>query len=64
MIGLEIAPWRARSQFTLPRSVLISPLWAIMRNGCARSHVGNVLVEKRWCTSARAETTRGSCRSL
>ena len=26
------------------------------RNGCARSHVGNVLVEKRWCTSASAET--------
>ena len=44
---LEIACWRARIQFTFPRSVLISPLWHTSRNGCARSHVGKVLVEKR-----------------
>ena len=49
---------RARIQLTLPRSVLISPLWQTSRNGCARSHVGNVLVEKRWCTIASADTMR------
>ena len=32
-------------QFRLPFSVLISPLWASMRNGCASHHCGNVLVE-------------------
>ena len=32
-------------QLTLPVSVLISPLWASMRNGCARRQVGKVLVE-------------------
>ena len=32
-------------QLTLPFSVLISPLCASMRNGCARRHCGNVLVE-------------------
>ena len=35
---------RACIQFTLPRSVLISPLCAKKRNGWARSHVGNVFV--------------------
>src|SRR5690554_7741589 len=34
-----------RSQFRLPFSVLISPLWANVRNGCASHHWGNVLVE-------------------
>src|SRR5512147_537429 len=32
-------------QLTLPRSVLISPLWASIRNGCASRQVGKVLVE-------------------
>ncbi len=32
-------------QFTLPLSVLISPLWANMRKGCASHHCGKVLVE-------------------
>ncbi len=32
-------------QLMLPRSVLISPLWARMRNGCASCQVGKVLVE-------------------
>ena len=45
---------RARIQLTLPRSVLISPLWAMSRYGCASSQLGNVLVEKRECTSASA----------
>ena len=31
----------------LPRMVLISPLWASRRKGCASFHFGNVLVEKR-----------------
>ncbi len=36
---------RARIQLTLPRSVLISPLCAIIRYGCASSQLGNVFVE-------------------
>ena len=32
-------------QLTLPFSVLISPLWASMRNGWASHHCGKVLVE-------------------
>ena len=32
-------------QLMLPFSVLISPLWASMRNGCASRQVGKVLVE-------------------
>ena len=32
-------------QFTLPRRVLISPLWASVRNGWASGQVGKVLVE-------------------
>src|SRR5277367_6621211 len=48
---------RARSQFTLPRRVLISPLWAMRRKGWARCQVGKVLVEKRWCTRAMALST-------
>ena len=36
---------RARIQFLLPRSVLISPLWAMVRNGCASFQFGKVLVE-------------------
>ncbi len=46
-------PCRARTQFLLPLTVLISPLWAIMRQGWARSQLGNVLVEKREWTIAR-----------
>jgi hypothetical protein len=33
------------------------------RNGCARSHVGKVLVEKRWCARHSAEARRLSERS-
>ena len=54
---------RARIQFTLPRSVLISPLWAIMRYGWASSQLGKVFVQKREWTSASADFVRGSCRS-
>ena len=32
-------------QLRVPFSVVISPLWARNRNGCARNHVGKVLVE-------------------
>src|SRR5690606_39865349 len=53
----------ARSQFRLPFKVLISPLWAMYRKGCASFQEGKVLVEKRECTTASAETTRLSCRS-
>jgi len=46
---------RERIWFLLPRSVLISPLWQSARKGCARLQLGNVLVEKRECTSARCD---------
>ena len=45
---------RARIQLMLPRTVLISPLWAIIRYGWASSQLGNVLVENREWTSASA----------
>ena len=54
---------RARIQLTLPRSVLISPLCAISRYGCASSQLGNVFVEKREWTSASALSMRSSTRS-
>ena len=44
----------------LPRTVLISPLWAIIRYGCASSQLGNVLVEKREWTRANAVSVRSS----
>ena len=44
-------------------TVLISPLWAMNRNGCASGQLGKVLVEKRECTSAIAEAIRSSVRS-
>ena len=36
-----------RIQFTLPFNVLISPLCASIRNGCASHHCGKVFVEYR-----------------
>ena len=38
---------RASIHATLPSIVLISPLWQRSRNGCARSQLGSVFVEKR-----------------
>ncbi len=43
--SLSSCDWRARIQLRLPRTVLISPLWASVRNGCASGHEGNVFVE-------------------
>ena len=43
--------------------MLISPLWATRRYGCASGQLGKVLVEKRECTRPKALTTRSSCRS-
>ena len=37
---------RARIQLTLPISVLISPLWAIIRYGWASSQLGKVFVRE------------------
>ena len=37
----------ARIQFLLPFTVLISPLCAIILNGCANGQEGKVFVEKR-----------------
>ena len=54
---------RAAIQLTLPRRVLISPLWQTKRYGCARAQLGKVLVEKREWTIASADSTRGSTMS-
>jgi hypothetical protein len=47
----------------LPITVLISPLWAMNRNGCESGQLGKVLVEKREWTTAIAEAIRSSRRS-
>ena len=54
---------RARIQFRLPRTVLISPLCAIYRYGWASCQDGNVLVENREWTMASADRYRSSDRS-
>ena len=59
----DIAWRRAAIQLALPRTVLISPLWQMKRYGCASRQDGKVLVEKRWCTSASADTVSGLRRS-
>ena len=43
----SLGSWAA-IQFLLPFKVLISPLCAITLKGCAKDHVGKVLVEYRW----------------
>ena len=62
-IGDAMICSRARAQLRLPCTVLISPLWARKRNGCASFHCGHVLVEKRWWKTARLDSKRGSLRS-
>jgi hypothetical protein len=54
---------RARIQFRLPITVLISPLWAMNRNGWASGQLGKVFVENREWTTASPEATRSSVRS-
>ena len=54
---------RAVIQLRLPRTVLISPLWAISRKGWASSQRGRTLVENRLCTTAIAVAARASRRS-
>ena len=54
---------RARIQFRLPCTVLISPLWASIRYGWASGQEGKVFVEKREWTRAMALVTRGSVSS-
>ena len=63
MSGLASIASRACMRLRLPRTVLISPLWATKRNGCASGQDGNVLVEKRLCTMAIALMHRSSRRS-
>jgi hypothetical protein len=54
---------RACIQLMFPWSVLISPLWALIRCGCASSQLGKVLVENREWTMASALARSGSRRS-
>ena len=61
--SLSSSASRARIQLRLPRAVLISPLWAMKRNGCAKGQLGNVLVENRLCTITSADSMRSSLRS-
>ena len=63
MTSLFSSASRARIQLRLPLAVLISPLWAIIRNGWASSQAGNVLVENRECTTASALAIRSSSSS-
>ena len=50
-------------QFLLPRRVLISPLCAVQRFGCALAHEGKVLVEKRECTTQTCDLKSSAWRS-
>ncbi len=61
--GEESIASRARIQFLLPWTVLISPLCATYRYGCDRGQDGNVLVENREWTRARLLSYRSSDRS-
>ncbi len=54
---------RASILSALPRMVLISPLCTISRLGWARSQLGLVLVEKRECTMAMADSKSLLCKS-
>ncbi len=54
---------RARIRFRLPRTVLISPLCAMKRKGCASGQAGKVFVENRECTMASALSVRSSVMS-
>ena len=63
MLVLASIASRACMRLRLPRTVLISPLWATKRNGWASGQDGKVLVEKRLCTIAIALMHRSSRRS-
>ena len=54
---------RALIQLRFPRTVLISPLCAIILNGCASGQDGKVLVENLECTSASVDSKRSSLKS-
>merc|ERR1740139_1597464 len=51
---------RAFIQFILPTRVLISPLWAIMRIGWAKGHLGLVFVLNLLWQITNLEVYRGS----
>ncbi len=53
--GLASVLCRAAIQLRFARTVLISPLCAIIRKGCASGHDGKVFVENREWTSAISE---------
>ncbi len=59
----EMMASRDLIQLMLPRSVLISPLWARVRNGWASGQVGSTLVEKRLWMRASADSNDSSVRS-
>ena len=61
--GVDNTLSRASIHPRLPRMVLISPLCANSRNGCARLQVGNVFVLKRECTIASPLVKYGWVRS-
>ena len=47
-LGMPASSRRPRTASRLPRTVLISPLWATNPNGWASDHTGDVLVAYRW----------------
>ena len=63
IMSLSSSASRVAIQLRFPCTVLISPLWAMYRYGCASGHDGNVFVEKRLCTIARHDSMRSSHKS-
>ncbi len=61
--GEEMMASRDFIQLMLPRRVLISPLCASVRKGCASGHVGRTFVEKRLWMRASADSKASSERS-
>ena len=63
MTGVRHFAVRASAQRRLPSIVLISPLCARIRNGCASAQRGAVFVEKRWWNTATLEAKSLRARS-
>ena len=61
--GAARAGSRASIAFRFPHSVLISPLCASSRNGCASGQLGSVFVEYRWWNTAMPVSNSGDRKS-
>ena len=61
--GLSISSSWTFIQLQFPLKVFISPLWAMALKGCAKSQLGNVLVENLWWKIAYLDINLSSFRS-